>query len=116
LLGITLRKKLFLEEKAKFAGGTVGAEVVGKMEGGSGASGDGGGSDGWIRLESTESEEAGGFVEAETGAELAGGGAEDAAAKGGIEGAEAVELDGDGGFTGCSADGAAAATDGFAGE
>ena len=63
-----------------------------------------------------EGEEAGGLVEAEAGAELAGGGAEDAAAEGGVEGAEAVEFDGDGGLAGGGADGAASASDGFAGE
>ena len=68
--------------------------------------------------EAAEGEEAGGFVEAETGAELAGGGAEDAAAEGGVEGAEALELDGDRGLglAGCGGDGAAASADGFAGE
>jgi hypothetical protein len=96
LLRITARKRLLLEEKAKFARRTVGAEVVGKMEGGSGAGGDGRGSDGWIRLESAEGEESGGLVEAEAGAELAGGSSEDSAPEGGIEGAEAVELDRDG--------------------
>ena len=34
MLGITPWKKLLLAEKAKFAGRTLGAEVVGKMEGG----------------------------------------------------------------------------------
>ena len=84
MLGITTWKRLLLEEKAKFAGGTVGAEVIGKMEGGSGAGGDGGSSDGWVGLESAECEEAGGLVEAETGAELAGGGAKDSAAESGV--------------------------------
>jgi len=81
------------------------------MEGGPGAGGDCG--DG---LEAAEGKEAGGLVEAEAGAELAGGGAEDSAAKGGVEGAEAVDFDGDGGFAGGCADGAASATDGLAGE
>ena len=60
------------------------------MEGSSGAGGYGG-----VGERSTESEEAGGFVEAETGTELAGGGSEDAAAEGRVERAEAVEFDGD---------------------
>ncbi len=81
------------------------------MEGGSGAGGYGG-----IGSKSTEGEEAGGLVEAETRAELAGGGTEDAAAKGWVEGAEAVEFDGDGGLAGSGADGAAASADGFAGQ
>ena len=68
------------------------------------------------RPKSAEGEEAGGLVEAEAGAELTGGGAEDAAAEGGVEGAEAVEFDGDGGLAGSGADGAASATDGLAGE
>ena len=84
-------KRLFLAKQADFAGRPVGAEVVGEMKGGTGAGGDGG-----IGTKSTEGEEAGGFVEAETGTELAGGGSEDAAAEGWVEGAEAVEFDGDG--------------------
>ncbi len=47
-------------------------------------------------LKSTEGEEAGGLFEAEPGAQLAGGGAEDSAAKGGVEGAEAVDFDAEG--------------------
>ena len=62
-------KRLFLAKQADFAGRPVGAEVVGEMKGGTGAGGDGG-----IGAKSTEGEEAGGFVEAEAGAELAGGG------------------------------------------
>ena len=58
-----------LKKKAEFAGRTVCTKVVGEMEGGSGAGGHG-----WIGTKSTESKEAGGFVEAEAGAELAGGG------------------------------------------
>ncbi len=101
-------------EETKLTGGAVGTETVGEVEGGSGAGGDGGSFKGWTK--STEGEEAGGFVEAETGSELAGGGSEDATAEGGVEGAEAVEFDGDGGLTGSGADGAAASTDWFAGE
>jgi hypothetical protein len=86
------------------------------VKGGSGAGGDGGCADWRIWTKSTEGEEAGGLVEAEAGSELAGGGTEDAAAEGGVEGAEAVEFDGDGGLAGSGADGAASATDGFAGE
>ena len=69
-----------------------------------------------IGTKSTEGEEAGGLVEAEAGSQLAGGGTEDAAAEGGVEGAEAVEFDGDGGLAGGGADGAATAADGLAGE
>ncbi len=76
-----------------------------------------GGGDRWgWGLKSTEGEEAGGLFEVEAGAELAGGGAEDAAAEGGVEGAEAVDFDGDGGLAGGGADGTASAADGFAGE
>jgi hypothetical protein len=102
---------LFLEEKAEFAVGALGTEVVGEVEGRSGACGDGG-----KGQKSTKGEKAGGFVEAESGAELAGGGAEDAAAEGRVERAEAVELDGYGGLAGGGADGASAAADGLAGE
>src|SRR5271168_4454786 len=69
-----LNVRLVLEEEAKFAGGAFGAEVVGEVEGGSGAGGYGGNGE-----KSTEGEETGGFVEAEAGTELTGGGAEDAA-------------------------------------
>jgi hypothetical protein len=87
------------------------------VKGGSGAGGNGGWADGGVGLESAEGEEAGGFVEAEAGAKLAGGGAEDTTAKGGVEGAEAVELDGDGLGLACGgADGAASAADGFPGK
>jgi hypothetical protein len=102
---------ILIQEEAKFAGGAVGAEVVGEVKGGSGAGGYGG-----VGTKSTEGEEAGGLVEAEASSQLAGGSAENAAAEGGVEGAEAVEFDGDGGFAGCRADGAAASADGFAGE
>ena len=100
-----------LAEETEFAGRAVSAEAVGEVEGGSGAGGNCG-----IGAEAAEAEEAGGFVEAEAGTELAGCGAEDTAAEGGVECAEAVELDGDCGLAGCGADGAASATDGFAGE
>jgi hypothetical protein len=60
------------------------------VEGGAGAGGDGG-----VGEKSAEGEEAGGLVEGEPGAELAGCGSNDAAAEGGVEGAEAVEFDGD---------------------
>jgi hypothetical protein len=92
--------------------------MVGEVEGGSSAGGYGGSADGRVRAKSAEGEEAGGFVEAEAYAELAGSGTEDTAAKSWFEGAETVEFDGDGGLglAGCGADGAAPATDGFAGE
>jgi hypothetical protein len=102
---------LFLQKKAKFARGTIGAEAVGKMKGGSGAGG-------YRRIgtKSTQGKEAGGFVEAEARSKLAGGGTQDAAAESGIESPEAIELDGDGGLAGSGADGAATSADGFAGE
>jgi hypothetical protein len=81
---------LLVAEEAKFARGAVGAEAVGQVEGGSGACGDGGCADWRVRTKSTEGEEAGGLVEAEAGPQLTGGGTEDAAAEGGVEGAEAV--------------------------
>jgi hypothetical protein len=81
------------------------------MEDGAGAGGYGG-----VGAETAEGEEAGGLVEGEAGAELAGGSAKDPAAEGGIEGAEAVEFDGNSGLAWGGADGSAAATDGFAGE
>ena len=102
--------------EADFAGGAVGSEVVGKMEGGAGSGGYCGWADGGVGLEAGEGEEAGGFVEAEADSGAAGCGAEDSAAKGWVEGAEAVEFDGDGGFAGGGADGAASSSDWFAGE
>jgi hypothetical protein len=102
---------LFRPEKAEFAGGAFCPEVVGEMEVGAGAGGYSG-----VGSEAAEGEQAPGLVEAEAGAELARGGAEDAAAKGGVEGAESVEFDRDGGVSGGGADGAASATDGFSGQ
>jgi hypothetical protein len=99
------------EGEAKFAWGALGAEVVGELEDGSAA-----GSDGGMGLKSTEGEEAGGLFKGEAGPELAGGGAEDAAAEGGVEGAEAVDFDGYGGVAGGGTDGTASAANGFAGE
>ena len=81
---------LFLPEEAEFAGGAFCPEVVGEMEVGTGSGGYRG-----VGSEAAEGEQAPGFVEAEAGAKLAGGGAEDAAAKGGVEGAESVEFDRD---------------------
>jgi hypothetical protein len=106
-----VEKTLFFKKEAKFAGGTVGAEVVGEVKRGPGTGGDGG-----VGPKSTEREEAGGFIEAEAGAELAGGGPEDTTAEGGVEGAEAVEFDGDGGLAWGGADGSATASDGLAGK
>ena len=57
------RRLGLLTIEAEFAGGTVGAEVVGEVKRGPGAGGDGG-----VGPKSTEREEAGGFVEAEAGA------------------------------------------------
>jgi hypothetical protein len=74
------------------------------------------GSNGGVGAKTAEGQEAGGLVEAEAGAELTGGGAEDSAAEGRVEGAETVEFDGDGQSAWGGADGSAAATDGFAGE
>jgi hypothetical protein len=82
------KKWLFLAKEADFASGAVGTEVIGEVKGGAGAGGDGG-----IGSKSTESEEAGGFVEAEASAELTGGGAQGTATKRGVEGAETVEFD-----------------------
>jgi hypothetical protein len=96
--------------EADLAQGALGAEVVGELERRAGAWSDGG-----VGGEAGEGEEAGGLLEAEAGAELAGGGAEDAAAERGIEGAEAVDLEGEGLLAGGGGDGAAAAADGFAG-
>ncbi len=70
--------------------GTLGAEMIGEVENCSGA-----GCDGWVGEKSTEGKQAGGLVEAETGSELAGGGTKDASAESRVEGAEAVELDGE---------------------
>ena len=106
-----LRMRLFLEEETEFAVGTLGTELVGEVEGGAGAGGYSG-----EGQKSTEGEEAGGLVEAEAGSELTGGGTEDAAAKGGVEGTEAVEFYRDGGLAWGGADGSATASDGFAGE
>ena len=105
-----------MAEEAEFAGGTLGAEVVGEVEGGAGAGGYGGRSDRGVGGEAAEGEEAGGLVEAEACAELTGGGSDDATAEGWVEGAETVEFDGDGGFARGGADGASSATNGFAGE
>jgi hypothetical protein len=78
-----------LEEEAEFAGGAFGSEALGEVEGGAGA-----GSYRGAGEKSTEGKEAGGLVEAEAGSQLAGGGSEDAAAQGRVQGAEAVEFDG----------------------
>jgi len=107
---------LLVAVEAEFSGGAVGSEVVGKMEGGASSGGYGGRADGGVGLEAGEGEEAGGFVEAEAGSDAAGRGAEDSAAEGWVEGTEAVEFDGDGGFAGGGADGAATSSDWFAGE
>ena len=109
---------MWLSGEAELARGAFGAEVVGELEGGAGAGGDGGGADGWIGLEAAEGEEASGLVEAEARAELTCGSAEDSAAERRVESAEAVELDGDGGLglAGGGADGAASSADGFARE
>ncbi len=62
--------------------------------------------------EAGEGEDADGVVEGEAEAELTGSGAEDAAAKGGIEGMEAVELEGEGASAGSGRVTAAAAPNG----
>ena len=97
--------------KAELAEGSLGAETVGELECGAVADGNGGQGE-----KAAESEEALGFFKGETCAELTGGGAEDAAAKGGGKGAEALDFEGERGFGGGGADGAAAAADRFAGE
>lgn len=80
--------------------------------------------------ESAEGQEAFGLVETEPGAHLTGGGSEDSATEGGVQGAEALDFDGDGGLAGGSGDGftspgrpdgdypdsAAASADGLTGE
>ena len=88
--------QLLLAVEAEFAGGAVGSEVVGKMEGGAGSGSYSGWADEGVGLEAGEGEEADGFVEAEAGSEAAGGGAEDSAAKGWVEGPEALNLNGEG--------------------
>ena len=55
-------KRLFLTKQTDFAGGPVGAEAVGEVEGGAGAGGDGGA---WTK--STKGEQPRGLVEAEAG-------------------------------------------------
>lgn len=102
---------LFLEKQAKFAMGALGPELIGEVERRPGACGHGGKGE-----KAAKCEQPGGFVEAEAGAKLPGGGAENAAAEGRVEGAEAIEFDSYGGLAGGSADGAASAPDGFAGE
>ena len=102
---------LFLEKEAKFAGGTVGTEVVGEMEGGSGACGYRGGVRRKTGTKSTEGKEAGGFVEAQTSSQLSGCSPDDPATECRIEGTETVELDRNSGLAGYRADGAAAASD-----
>ncbi len=97
--------------KAKLPSRALGQEAAGDAERAAGPGGDGCEGD-----EAAEGEQAGGFGEADAGAEMAGGGAEDAAAEGEVQRAEALDLQGDGGGSGAGADGAAAATDGFAGE
>src|SRR5665213_1203432 len=102
--GFVSGEALFLEKKAEFAVGTLGPELAGEMKRRPGAGGHRG-----KGQKPAEGEEARGLVEAEAGAELTGGGAKDAAAEGGVEGAEAVEFDGYGGLAGGGADGAASA-------
>ena len=97
--------------EAEFAGGSLGEQAAGDAERGAGLCGDGG-----HRVEAAEGEEAGGLVEADAGAEPAGGGAENSAASCGAEGAEAFDLDGEGGDGGAGGDGTAAAAGGLAGE
>ncbi len=79
---VMIRRELLLSVEAEFAGGAVGAEATGQVEDRSGAGGYGG-----VGAETAEGEEAGGLVEGEAGAELAGRGAENSAAESGIEGA-----------------------------
>ena len=67
-------------------------------------------------LKATESEKSSSFFEVETGTQLAGGGADDSTAQGGIEGAEAIEFDGDRGCAESGTDGTPTAPDRFAGE
>ena len=108
---LTAREADLTAREADFARRALGAEVVGKLENGSAAGGDGG-----VGLKSTEGEEAGGLLEAEARPQLAGCGAKDAAAESGIKGAKAVDFDGEGSFAGGGGDGTASTADGFAGE
>jgi hypothetical protein len=102
---------LFLEKKSKLAVGSLGAELTGEVKGRSGASGYRG-----VVEKSTERKQTGGCVEVEADSELAGGGAEDAAAGGGFEGAEAVEFDSHCRRSGRGADRAPSPADGLAGK
>src|SRR5437868_4250350 len=113
---MTLSTRLLGAEEAKFSGGAVCAKAVWEVEGGSGAGGEWGHVSGRAGRISTEGEEAGGFVEAEAGAQLTGGGSDDAATEGGVKSPEAVEFDGDGGLARGGADCSAASANGFAGE
>ena len=103
---------LAFEVEAQLSRRTAGAQSVGEVERGSG----GGGGSGVAGWKSTQGEQASSFVEAEACAEVAGCGADDAAAQGGVEGAETIEFYRDGGLAGRGADGAASAAYRFAGE
>ncbi len=92
------------KEQAELAWGALGAEMSRQVF----AAGAG--------LADSKRQQAGGLVEVEGGAELAGGGAEESADERGVEGAEAVEFDGERALTGQGGAGSAAAADGSAGE
>jgi len=98
----------------KLARRALGAQQPRQVELGTGTRGDG-----RLRVwrEAGEGEQAGGLVEGEARAELAGGSAHHAAAQGRVELAEAVDLEGDGvGFSGHGADRAPPSADWFARE
>jgi hypothetical protein len=77
--------------QAEFTDGTVGAEASGEVNRGSVACGDSG-----QNGKTGQSEQPGGVVEAEAASELTSGGAEDSSPQRSVEGAEALNLDGDG--------------------
>lgn len=76
--------------EAEFSRGSLGAELTGEMEDGTGTGGGG-----RVILKAGEGEQAGGFGKSEPGTKLARGGADDAAAQRGIEGAETGNIQGE---------------------
>jgi hypothetical protein len=97
--------------EAEFARGALGQEAIGELKRGPGLGGDC-----RDRGKSAKGKEARGLVEAQAHAELTGGGPDDPAAGGGVEGPDTGELDRDGGFAGDGGDGSAATAGGQAGE
>ncbi len=97
--------------EAKLAEGALGEDVAGDAEGAAGFGGDCG-----LIDKAAEGEQAGGLGEADVGSELAGGGAEDTAAKAAVEWSQAFDLDRDGCVGHSVADSASTAADGLAGK